>query len=134
MRENMPYWAEVRGLGQGGLCRASVARPLAKPEAATASTVSSKLTFDVIVRAKVTVAMRRGELEATSSRACTDVLLDLMYVVTSCVLFDVVRALRRHTARGLKTADGRARRRGCRAPRAPPSSPRRARNEHHTSS
>ena len=26
-RENMPYWAEVRGLGQGGLCRASVARP-----------------------------------------------------------------------------------------------------------
>ena len=39
--------------------------------------------------------MRRGELEATSSRACTDVLLDLMYVVTSCVLFDVVRALRR---------------------------------------
>ena len=51
MRENMPYWAEVRGLGQGGLCRASVARPLAKPEAATeastASTVSSKLTFDV---------------------------------------------------------------------------------------
>ena len=27
MRENMPYWAEVRGLGQGGLCRASVARP-----------------------------------------------------------------------------------------------------------
>jgi len=34
MRENMPYWAEVRGLGQGGLCRASVARPLAKPEAA----------------------------------------------------------------------------------------------------
>ena len=47
MRENMPYWAEVRGLGQGGLCRASVARPLAKPEAATASTVSSKLTFNV---------------------------------------------------------------------------------------
>jgi len=49
MRENMPYWAEVRGLGQGGLCRASVARPLAKPEAATASTltstVSSKLTL-----------------------------------------------------------------------------------------
>ena len=30
MRENMPYWAEVRGLGQGGLCRASVARPLAQ--------------------------------------------------------------------------------------------------------
>ena len=27
MRENKPYWAEVRGLGQGGLCRASVARP-----------------------------------------------------------------------------------------------------------
>ena len=26
MRENMPYWAEVRGLGQGSLCRASVAR------------------------------------------------------------------------------------------------------------
>ena len=35
--------------------------------------------------------------------------LDLMYVVTSCVLFDVVRALRRRTACGLKTADGRAR-------------------------
>ena len=50
------------------------------------------------------------------------------------VLFDVVRALRRRTACGLKTADGRARRRGCRAPRAPPNSPRRARNEHHTSS
>ena len=30
MRENMPYWAEVRGLGQGGLCRACVARPLAQ--------------------------------------------------------------------------------------------------------
>ena len=45
MRENMSYWAEVRGLGQGGLCRASVARPLAKPEVATASTVLSKLTF-----------------------------------------------------------------------------------------
>ena len=27
MRENTPYWAEVRGLGEGGLCRAS-ARPL----------------------------------------------------------------------------------------------------------
>ena len=50
----------------------------------------------------MTVATRRGELEATSSRACTDVLLDLMYVVTSCVLFDVVRALRRHTACGLR--------------------------------
>ncbi len=136
MRENMPYWAEVRGLGQGGLCRASVARPLAKPEAATASTVSSKLTFNVNREGKSDGcdARRRGELEATSSRACTDVLLDLMYVVTSCVLFDVVRALRRHTACGLKTADGRARRRGCRAPRAPPSSPRRARNERHTSS
>ena len=70
--------------------------------------------------------------EATSSRACTDVLLDLMYEVTSCVLFDVVRALRRLHACGLKTADGHARRRGCRAPRAPPNSPRRARNEHHT--
>ena len=43
--------------------------------------------------------MRRDGPEATSSRACTDVLLvllDLMYVChTSCVLFDVVRALRR---------------------------------------
>ena len=29
MRENMPHWAEVRGLGQGGLCRASVAHPKA---------------------------------------------------------------------------------------------------------
>jgi len=29
MRENMPYWAEVRGLGQRGLCCASVARPKA---------------------------------------------------------------------------------------------------------
>ena len=33
MRENMPYWAEVRGLGQGGLCRASVARPKAPSRA-----------------------------------------------------------------------------------------------------
>ena len=69
-----------------------------------------------------------------SSRACPDVMLDLKYVHTSCVLFDVVRALRRRIACGLKTADGRARRRGCRAPRAPPSSPRRGWNDLHTSS
>ena len=30
MRENMPYWAEVRGLGQGGLCRAAVTRLFAQ--------------------------------------------------------------------------------------------------------
>ena len=26
MRENMPYWAEVRGLGAGGLCEAIAER------------------------------------------------------------------------------------------------------------
>jgi hypothetical protein len=26
MRENMPYWAEVRGLGAGGLCEAITER------------------------------------------------------------------------------------------------------------
>jgi len=30
MRENMPYWVEVRGLGQGGLCRAAVTRLFAQ--------------------------------------------------------------------------------------------------------
>jgi len=42
MRENMPYWAEVRGLGQGGLCRACVARPLKQNQRQ-----ASKLTFNV---------------------------------------------------------------------------------------
>ena len=91
MRENMPYWAEVRGLGQGGLCCACVARaPSRKTEAA------SKLTFNVNREGKSDGcdAPRPG-LERRRPVTCTDVLLDLMYVVTSCVLFDVVRALRR---------------------------------------
>ena len=58
MRENMPYWAEVRGLGQGGLCRACVARPLAQNHC-RGSSIVSKLTFNVNREAKVTVAMRR---------------------------------------------------------------------------
>ena len=90
MRENMPYWAEVRGLGQGGLCRASVARPLAQTRCST-----SKLTFNVNREGKSDGcdAPRQPVRRRRPVRA--RMLLDVMYEVTSCVLSDVVRALRR---------------------------------------
>ena len=63
MRENMPYWAEVRGLGQRGLCCASVARPKAPPGGTGGDRRScSKLTFNVNREGKSDGcdAMRRG--------------------------------------------------------------------------
>ena len=70
MRENMPYWAEVRGLGQGG----SAAPPSRARKVPSRGTKAMRLEVDVQRDfRKVTVAMRPAGREATSSRACTDV-------------------------------------------------------------